>query len=284
MGFFYFLGQKKFYIHLLISIALIFVLFWLVIKSLDIFTRHGDVYIVPDFTGQTVQDIRDQNFGEFFDLTVIDSVYDKRREKGTVIQQHPYAGSRVKQGRHVYLTIVSESPETVLIPNLKNLSLRQALVTLESLGLNVGKLDYVDYFARNAIVDQVVENEPIEPGTEVVVGSFIDLVVGKGPISAGTPVPLLIAKKQSEAIEALHYAYLNIGQQYFTDGDDTAHARIFKTEPSPLSDELLPLGNSVDVWYRSDENFDFENYLEQFVKDSLVLDTLVNQNIIKGEE
>lgn len=284
MGFFYFLGQKKFYIHLLIAIALGFILFWLIIKSLDTFTRHGEVYIVPDFDGQTVQQIQEQNYEEFFVLTVIDSVYDKKRDKGTVIQQHPFPGSRVKQGRHVYLTIVSERPEMVALPNLKNLSLRQALVTLESIDLNIGKLDYVDYFARNAVVDQVIDNEPVEPGTEVVVGSSLDLLVGKGPITTGTPIPLLIAKKQTEAIEALHYAYLNIGKQYFTDGDDTAHARIFKTNPSPLSGEMLPLGETVDVWYRSDEHFDFDNYLEQFVKDSLVLETLVNQNIIRGKE
>jgi beta-lactam-binding protein with PASTA domain len=239
------------------------------------------VYIVPDFNGQTVQQIKDQNFEDFFILSVIDSVYDKRREKGTVIQQHPFPGSRVKQGRHVYLTIVSESPELVALPNLKNLSLRQALVTLESIDLHVGNLDYVDYFARNAIVDQVIDNEPVEPGTEVLVGSSLDLIVGKGPITTGTPIPVLISRKQSEAIEALHYAYLNMGKQYFTDGDDTAHARVFKTDPSPLSGDLLPLGATVDVWYRSDEHFDFDNYLQQFVKDSLAVDTLVNQHIIR---
>jgi beta-lactam-binding protein with PASTA domain len=231
-----------------------------------------------------MQQIKDQNYEDFFILTVIDSVYDQRREKGTVVQQHPYPGSRVKQGRHIYLTIVSEKPEMVTLPNLKNLSLRQALVTLESVGLHVGKLEYVDYFARNAIVDQVIDNEPVEPGMELVVGSYLDLIVGKGPINTGTPIPMLIARKQMEAIEMLHYAYLNIGKQYFTDGEDTAHARIFKTEPSPLSDEMLALGDSVDVWYRSDEHFDFQNYLEQFIKDSLAVDTLVNQNIIRGEE
>lgn len=283
MGFFYFLGQKKFYIHLLIAIALGVVLLWLVIKSLDIFTRHGEVYIVPDFSGQTLQQIMDQHYDDFFFLTVIDSVYDPQREKGAVIQQHPLPGSRVKQGRHVYLTIVSESPEMVNLPNLKNLSLRQALVTLESMALGVGRLEYVDYFARNAIVDQLIDNEPVEPGTEVVVGTTINLMVGKGSITTGTPVPMLIARKQRDAIRTLHYAYLNIGKEYFTDVDDTAHARIYKTDPSPLSGEMLPLGERVDVWYRSDEQFDFDNYLKQFVKDSLALDTLVNQNIIRGE-
>ena len=135
MGFFYFLGQKKFYINLLIAVLLGILLIWIAIKSLDVFTRHGEVYIVPDFSGQTIPQIIDQQYEEFFTVKVIDSVYDKKAEKGSVVMQHPLPGAKVKQGRHIYLTIVSESPEIVAVPNLKNLSLRQALVTIESFGL-----------------------------------------------------------------------------------------------------------------------------------------------------
>jgi hypothetical protein len=78
MGFFYFLGRKKFYIHLLIAVVLGVLLLWATIISLDSFTRHGDVYIVPDLNGQTIPQILDQNYAEFFNLTIIDSVYDKK--------------------------------------------------------------------------------------------------------------------------------------------------------------------------------------------------------------
>lgn len=266
---------------MLIAIVLGVLLLWATIKSLDVFSRHGEVYIVPDFSGQTVPQILDQNYAEFFNLTIIDSVYDKRAAKGSVVLQHPLPGSRVKQGRHIYLTIVSESPEFVMMPNLKNLSLRQALVTLESFDLHAGKLEYIEYFARNAVVEQEIDGEPIEPGTEVITGSVIDLQVGKGDMPIQVPVPLLIGKKQSEAKVALNYAYLNIGKEYFLDGDDTATARIYKTSPLPLAKNMVPLGEKVNVWYRSDEFFDFDTYLEQFVKDSLHFDTIVRQNIIR---
>jgi beta-lactam-binding protein with PASTA domain len=281
MGFFYFLGQKKFYINLLIALALAILLLWVAIKSLDVFTRHGEVYIVPDFSGQTIPQIVDQQYEEFFSLEVIDSVYDKKAEKGAVVMQHPLPGSRVKQGRHIYLTIVSESPEMTLVPNLKNLSLRQALVTLESFGLEAGTLDYVDYFARNAIVDQIVDNETVEPGTEVVRGTIIDLKVGLGKMVSKVNIPLLIAMKKDEAKKTLNYAYLNIGREYYLDGDDTAHARVYKTDPLPKEDILIGLGERVNVWYRSDEYFDFDNYLKQFVKDSLLLENILEQNITR---
>ena len=283
MGFFYFLGQKKFYINLLIAVLLGILLIWIAIKSLDVFTRHGEVYIVPDFSGQTIPQIIDQQYEEFFTLKVIDSVYDKKAEKGAVVMQHPLPGAKVKQGRHIYLTIVSESPEMAAVPNLKNLSLRQALVTIESFGLEAGTLEYVKYFARNAVVDQLIDDETVEPGTEVVTGSIIDLKVGLGRMVSNVPIPLLIAMKKSEAKKALNYAYLNIGREYYLDGDDTAHARVYKTKPLPKEDELLGLGEKVDVWYRSDEFFDFANYLKQFVKDSLHFEKILEQNIIREE-
>jgi len=106
------------------------------------------------------------------------------------VLQNPMPGSKVKQGRHVYLTIVAQTPELVLMPNLKNLSLRQALVTLESNELFVGELEYVQYFARNAVVDQLVGDEPIEPDTELRKGTTVNLVVGKGDFTAMVPMPI----------------------------------------------------------------------------------------------
>jgi len=274
MGLFYFLGRKKFYVHLLIAIVLSFILLWISLLSLDIFTRHGKVYIVPDFNGQTLPEIIENNYDEFFDLQIIDSVFDKEREKGSIILQNPLAGSKVKKGRHVYLTIVAEMPEKVAMPNLKNLSLRQALVTLEAQELLVGRLEYTEYFARNAVVDQLVDEEPIEPGTELRKGAIINLVVGRGDMSTSVALPMLIGVKRKNVKSELHYAYLNIGNEYYIDVNDSANARVYRTDPHPLRKELLRLGQKVNIWYRSDENFDFDEYIKQFLPDTVGTDTL----------
>ena len=84
-----------------------------------------------------------------------------------------------------------------------------------------------------------------------------------------------------EVKKALNYAYLNVGEEYYLDGEDTTYARAYKTKPSPFEDIELEPGDKVDVWYRSDEHFDFDNYLEQFIKDSLAINSIVRQNIIR---
>jgi eukaryotic-like serine/threonine-protein kinase len=269
MSFFYFLGRRKFYIHFLIAICASFLLLWIVLKSMDVFTQHGDVYIIPDFNGYTIEQLTDKGYNDYFEFEIIDSVYFKSKQKGTVVLQHPLSGSKVKQGRHVYLTIVAQSPERVFMPNLKNLSLRQALVTLESNELIVGNLDYIQYFARNAVVDQLIEDEPVEPGTELLKGSVVDLVLGKGDRIIMIPMPFLIGLKQAEVRRKLHYSSLNIGREYYMDDDDTTHARVYKTDPETLTEDQLILGQPVNIWYRSDELIDFPEYLKQFEPDTI---------------
>lgn len=269
MGFFYFLGRRRFYLHFLITIVVTVVMFWIVLMSMDIFTKHGDVYIVPDFDGQTLDQMYDNGYGDFFEFSIIDSVYFITKEKGTVVMQNPLQGSKVKQGRHIYLTIVAQAPEKVMMPNLKNLSLRQALVTLESEGLRVNDLEYVQYFARNAVVDQLIGNEPVEPETELVKGAFVNLILGKGDYPVLVPMPFLIGLKPADLRKKLHHNSLNVGQEYFLDDSDTTHARVYKTDPKTLTEEMLILGQPVNIWYRSDELMDFDEYIIQFNPDTI---------------
>ncbi len=136
MGKLSFLKQKKFYINLLLIVALSFVLLWLTIKMLNIYTRHGKVYEMPDFSGMTTPEV-ERAYGKDYNFILIDSIYSKTQAPGTIVQQDPLPGSKVKHGRNVYYIIVAIEPERTNMPNLNNLSLRQALVLLESSGLEV---------------------------------------------------------------------------------------------------------------------------------------------------
>lgn len=273
MGFFYFLGKGKFYLHLLIAIVLSLFLLWLAILALNLYTRHGKVYLVPDFSGKTIEQLKEKGYEEYFDLIPIDSVYDTHHKRGSIVMQNPEAGSKVKQGRHVYLTVVAQMPEKVKMPNLKNLSLRQALVKLEGEGLISGPLEFIDYAYRNAVIDQLLNDEPIETGTEIPKGSTIKLVVGNGESNVGIQMPFVIGKKPLEAHNALHFASLNVGEEYFLDGNDSTHARVFKTEPDIKEADDLPLGTAINLWYRSDQLFDFKTYIKDLLSDTLAGDT-----------
>ncbi len=260
MGFFSFLSKKKFYLHLLLAILLMLVLIWAVLKSLDSYTRQGEVYVVPDFVGQLHSDVI-KNYGNNFNFILIDSIYQKDGLNGSVVMQNPSPGAKVKQGRNVYFTIVAQMPEQVNMPNLRNLSLRQAMVTLSTNGLHINELFFVDHFARNAVVEQEIDGEVVEPGTLVFKGTPIDLVIGNGGPNTKVAIPFLVGLKPHQAIWQLHVASLNVGEEIFLDVNDTANARVYRTLPSIKEVTTWPIGEAVDLYYRSHESTDFEQLI-----------------------
>ncbi len=273
MGVFSFLKHKNFYIHLGIAVIISFLLLWLTFQFLSIYTRHGDTLVLPDFYGMTIKELKNDGFEKDFTFVVTDSVYDPTKKKGTIIQQNPLPSSIVKKDRKVYVTIIAKLPEKVSMPNLIDLSLRQALVMLESAGLKVNHLDYKPHFAENAVLKQLYQNEEIEPGTLIEKNAKINLVIGSGYSKKKLPVPFLIGKDQKEAINIIHKSSYNIGKEYFLDGRDTVHARVYRQEPAWDSDKLLEHGEYINLWYRSNELFDFEEYLKSLFPDTTIADT-----------
>ena len=269
MGKLQFLKQKKFYIHLLIILLLSFLLLWLTIGLLKVYTRHGKVYELPDFSGMTIEQVGDL-YGKSYHFILVDSIYSKTEAPGTIVQQDPLPHSKVKHGRNVYYIIVAKTPEKTTMPNLNNLSLRQALVLLESSGLLVKELIYTDHFARNAICEQHYNGKVVKPGTELIKGSKITLYVGLGTDKRNAKLPKLYDTPAEEVQHILNMAGLNLGNETFEHNDSIQYMRVYKMEP-PYSKGSVKPGTFVDVWYRSSKKFDFDKERNNMqAEDSLV--------------
>ncbi len=184
MDFFRFLGSKRFLRHLAGIVVLLALVTWGIFILLNLYTRHGDYISVPAFSGLTIEQVSSDAQYKNFEFIVMDSVYDPEKPKGTIVNQDPYPLSQVKEHRKIYLTIVSLIPEKTTVPELRNMTLRQATGTIESLGLRVGAITYVPAF-DDAIQEQKYKGSVIEAGTKLDKGSTIDLVVGLGSGSAG---------------------------------------------------------------------------------------------------
>ena len=274
-----FLISKSFIINLGIAVIVVIVIFFTLFKFLDIFTRHGKELIVPDFSGMTVFEVDSAGYSEQFDLFVIDSLYDDKKKKGAIVMQDPLPDSRVKKGRNIYVSIVATMPETVTIPDLKDLTLRQAVNILESHKLKAGKLIYAPSFDKNAILEQLYMGDTAHPGDTVQKGSVIDLVIGSGEKLYKIPIPFLIGKTREEAIYDLNIASFNLGSEFYMDSIMDETVRVFMQEPMWDSDLYHYPGDSIHLWYKSDELFDFEFYMQTFLPDSLRADSLVTDTV-----
>ncbi|MGN0033708.1 MAG: PASTA domain-containing protein [Candidatus Limimorpha sp.] len=265
-----FLKDKWFYISIATMVLLLFGAMQFSFGYLDIFTRHGQEITVPDMVGMNYDEAVER-YGDDFRFQLLDSIYVKNFPEGAVYQQNPNAGLKVKKGRNLYIVHTSIAPETVVMPNLRNLSLRQAMVSLKGAGLKVDKLEYVDYFARNAVVEQKFDNDVVEPNTVLVKGSSITLVVGLGSGDKMTYLPDLVGVSINDVKDVLNNASLNIGNEIFIDTRDMGNLFVSRTDPEFSYDAMVPLGSKVNVWFKSDMSFDFKWYRqEKYRRDSTV--------------
>ncbi len=133
------LRSKRFLLHLVLMVVATFVLFWVGLKLLDVYTRHGTGYVVPDYSGMLPSEIGQMAGSDMFHIVVSDSVYDNSRQGGIVIDQEPKPGSEVKRNRTIHLTIISTQQEMVPLPDLGN-TMRSARSQLEAHGLRLGEV------------------------------------------------------------------------------------------------------------------------------------------------
>lgn len=263
-----FLVSRIFFKQLLLAAGIVIVLLIFAWLGLATFTQHGKNLILPDYTGLTLKDIEQYRIGKEFEFIVLDSVYDDTLPKGSIIMQDPAPGSMVKRNRKVYLTTVAILPEQVRMPDLVDLTFRQAVSSLETYGLKLGKLEYVPDIAKNAVLQQLYAGEVIEPGTLIIKGSAIDLILGQGLGSERIPVPFLLGLTQQEAHRIIRENFLNVGANIFESGNDTI-ARVYRQNPPWKSGGYLNMGQQIDLWYRSPDLFNFDSLLRLYIQDTI---------------
>ncbi|MDR3184764.1 MAG: PASTA domain-containing protein [Prevotellaceae bacterium] len=241
----------------LIALAACLLLFLLVNVGLSLFTRHGQVLEVPDFTNISLQEAQELAEDHDMELVVTDSVFVSYRPRGVVFRQNPKSGALVKKNRHVFITINSMMPRKVEMPNVAGYSLRQARTVLTSKNLHVGKLSYVPDIATNNVLQQKYGGAVIAPGTDVAADSYIDLDVGISSYGERTIIPQLVGYTFVEARDALVEASLNSGTVSYDNTvmsyADSLFAKVYKQRPAFSESNIWTLGLKVDLWLTLDE-------------------------------
>ena len=255
------LKLKGFFTHwivknLLIAAAIVIVLIIAVDLFLDSYTRHGDKIRVPDFFSLNIPDAEQAARDAGMELVITDSVYNKRLAPGTVFSQVPQAGSYVKKGRHISVVINSFVPRKIKMPNLVDISLRQAMTNLNSKGLQLGKLIYRNSSeGTNLVLEQRYRGRKIEPGQMVESGATIDLVLGLKSDETNTHVPDVAGKTVREATNTIHDYSLNVRTRFDKDVrtyEDSLRAVVYRQSPEASSLPILR-GQEVTLYLRAAE-------------------------------
>ena len=216
--------------------------------GLNLITHHGKTVTAPDFTNLTVAQAEELAAQQDVSVKVVDSVFVRRLAGGVVYRQMPKAGSTVKKGRSIFLTINSIVPRKVVMPNLFGYSITEARSELQNRGLNLGRLNYVRDIATNSVLGQYCDGKEVKAGDLVVSGSTIDLKVGVGKEDNETTVPRLIGMKYVRAVDALHDRFLNVGKVSFDKEvrtyADSVNAVVYKQDAQGA---VKSLGTAINI-------------------------------------
>lgn len=167
-------------IHLLLMLVTLLFLFWLATLWLDSWTGHGEYKVVPSVEGLAYQDACETLARDNFAVEISDSVYDDRVHPGMVVGQVPKEGAKVKEGRTVYVTVNAFSPRAVSVPSLVDMSQRQAVSILESLGFKHIKVVEVPSEFRDLVISVSYDGKPLTAGLRIPVTAKMVVEVGAG--------------------------------------------------------------------------------------------------------
>jgi beta-lactam-binding protein with PASTA domain len=129
-------------------------------------------------------------------VQVNDTGYVKALPPGTVLEMLPAAGTSVKSGRIIYLTINADNTPTIALPDIiDNSSLREARAKLISMGFKVGEPQYV-YGEKDWVYGVIANGRHVTAGERVSVEATLTIQVGNGMRDASDSIYMTDAPPQ----------------------------------------------------------------------------------------
>jgi len=172
--------KNPFIINFLLMFAVLVLVFLGTLKWLDKYTRHNIVVTVPDVKGLTMEDAT-----SFFDnnglrYNIIDSVFSKDVAPGTIVELKPNAGAKVKEGRIVFITLNALSAQMETVPDVEDMSFRQAYALLRARGFESVEIEYVPGDFKDLVIAVELRGHVLESGEKVPLTSPLILKVSNG--------------------------------------------------------------------------------------------------------
>ncbi len=137
------LVKNPFVGNLLLAVVVACGLVYGALRWLDVYTRHGEAVEVPDVKGLKMDEATGVLEQSGLQYNVIDSVFSKDVEPGAIVELVPSAGQKVKEGRIVFITVNALTSQMATIPEVEDLSLRQAYALLKARGFERIDVEYV---------------------------------------------------------------------------------------------------------------------------------------------
>ena len=172
--------SRYLFLHLLAMALFLILLCFGVQYALSAYTHHDEGIEVPDLYGMEYVDAIASMSEKGIYVIANDTGYNKRMDADCILMQQPGAGTKVKEGRTIYVTINSTSSPKVRIPDLiDNSSYREAQARLTAIGFTLLEPKLVDG-ERDWVYGVMAGSRNLRAGDMVSIETPLMLVIGNG--------------------------------------------------------------------------------------------------------
>ncbi len=245
-GFISFLFSVSFLKNLVLAIIVGFALILLGLKATDYYTYHGERIAVPNLSGKTISEAKTLLSTNKLSCVVQDSVFSRKAKPGSVLDQFPRSGQEVKRGRIVKLTIAALAPQKVIIEQVKDLALRQAIGQLRKKGIRIKNLEYVESAYTNLVLGISYNGKELERGQEIYKYEEVTLIVGKKKYDV-LVMPNLLGLSASYAKRKALEEGVNVRNLVFKDSSVKGKKVSRVVRQSIRPGETVTLGRQIDL-------------------------------------
>ena len=226
------LFTNKYLYIIIFSLAVLGAAFLFTLDKLvmPVYTKYNEGVTVPDVSRKSLKEAEELLTSIGLRYQVADRRSNSAFPANYVIDQAPAANIIVKPNRKIYLTVNAEVRPQVVVPNVTNLSLRNAQIQLQNYGLEVGSISYESSRFKNAVLRQ-----SIDEGVSVDKGATIDLVVSDGLGDKIVDVPEIVGLRLPDAQFKLREAGLRVGEIRFQPVKDIVPNTVLDYTPKVTS-------------------------------------------------
>ena len=165
----------------LLAMLIVIVLLALGVKyGLDWYTHHGEGVKIPKVEGMDYAKARSLIEAHGLNIMVSDSGYNKSMAANSILIQNPGAGTTVKLGHTVYVTVNSPSSPSFAIPDIvDNSSFREAEAKLTALGFKLTPPQEVAG-EKDWVYGVLCRGHRVSAGDHVSIDNPLTLMIGSG--------------------------------------------------------------------------------------------------------
>ncbi len=196
-----------------VKIAILFIAFIAIVGistylTLTFIIKSEDTIVVPDLAGKDIVYVLEILSDLGLNTKIKRSEYSSDIPADHIIFQEPGPGAEIKKGRDVRI-IISKGARTILTPNLKGLSVRQARIILEENDLRQGILSST--YSKDIKKEVIITQTP-SSGAMIKREESVDLLVSIGVQPKAYKMPDLEGLFLDDAILLIERSDLLLGE------------------------------------------------------------------------